>query len=34
MSEDGQLTRRVVGLSPYTVDERIGFRTAADAAER
>ena len=34
MSEDGQLTRRVVGLSPYTIDERIGFRTAADAADR
>jgi hypothetical protein len=30
MSEDGQLTRRVVGLSPYTIDERIGFRTAGD----
>jgi Sulfatase-modifying factor enzyme 1/Domain of unknown function (DUF4388) len=34
MSEDGQLTRRVVGLSPYTVDERIGFRTAGDATGR
>jgi hypothetical protein len=30
MSEDGQLTRRVLGLSPYTTDERIGFRTAGD----
>jgi hypothetical protein len=30
MSEDGQLTRRVTGLSPYTIDERIGFRTAGD----
>jgi formylglycine-generating enzyme required for sulfatase activity len=34
MSEDGQLTRRVVGLSPYTIDDRIGFRTAGDAADR
>jgi len=34
MSEDGQLTRRVVGLSPYTIDERIGFRTAGDASDR
>ena len=34
MSEDGQLTRRVVGLSPYTIDERIGFRTAGDATDR
>jgi hypothetical protein len=34
MSEDGQLTRRVLGLSPYTIDERIGFRTAGEAAER
>lgn len=33
MSEDGQLTRRVVGLSPYTIDERIGFRTAGDGTE-
>jgi Sulfatase-modifying factor enzyme 1/Domain of unknown function (DUF4388) len=33
MSEDGQLTRRVVGLSPYTIDERIGFRTAGDAVD-
>lgn len=33
MSEDGQLTRRVVGLSPYTIDERIGFRTAGDVAD-
>jgi hypothetical protein len=33
MSEDGQLTRRVVGLSPYTIDERIGFRTAGDATD-
>jgi Sulfatase-modifying factor enzyme 1/Domain of unknown function (DUF4388) len=32
MSEDGQLTRRVVGLSPYTIDERIGFRTAGDVS--
>lgn len=32
MSEDGQLTRRVVGLSPYTIDERIGFRTASGVA--
>ena len=30
MTEDGQLTRRVVGLSPYTIDDRIGFRTAGD----
>ena len=34
MSEDGQLTRRVVGLSPYTIDERIGFRTAGDVPDR
>jgi formylglycine-generating enzyme required for sulfatase activity len=34
MSEDGQLTRRVGGLSAYTIDERIGFRTAGDAADR
>jgi formylglycine-generating enzyme required for sulfatase activity len=34
MSEDGQLTRRVVGLSPYTIDERIGFRTAGDVTDR
>ena len=34
MSEDGQLTRRVVGLSPYTIDERIGFRTAGDVTHR
>jgi Sulfatase-modifying factor enzyme 1/Domain of unknown function (DUF4388) len=34
MSEDGQLTRRVIGLSPYTIDERIGFRTAGDTADR
>jgi hypothetical protein len=34
MSEDGQLTRRVVGLSPYTIDERIGFRTAGDITDR
>jgi formylglycine-generating enzyme required for sulfatase activity len=34
MSEDGQLTRRVVGLSPYTLDERIGFRTAGDLTDR
>jgi hypothetical protein len=34
MSEDGQLTRRIVGLSPYTLDERIGFRTARDASDR
>jgi formylglycine-generating enzyme required for sulfatase activity len=34
MSEDGQLTRRVVGLSPYTLDERIGFRTAGDITDR
>jgi formylglycine-generating enzyme required for sulfatase activity len=34
MSEDGQLTRRVVGLSPYTLDERIGFRTAGDIIGR
>jgi formylglycine-generating enzyme required for sulfatase activity len=34
ISEDGQLTRRVVGLSPYTIDERIGFRTAGDGSER
>jgi len=34
MSEDGQLTRRVVGLSPYTTDERIGFRTAGDVGEK
>ena len=33
MSEDGELTRRVVGLSPYTIDERIGFRTAGDATD-
>jgi formylglycine-generating enzyme required for sulfatase activity len=33
ISEDGQLTRRVVGLSPYTIDERIGFRTAGDATD-
>ena len=33
MSEDGQLTRRVVGLSPYTIDERIGFRTAGDGTD-
>ena len=33
MSEDGQLTRRVVGLSPYTIDERIGFRTASGATD-
>jgi Sulfatase-modifying factor enzyme 1/Domain of unknown function (DUF4388) len=33
MSEDGQLTRRVVGLSPYTIDERIGFRTADDGTD-
>jgi hypothetical protein len=32
MSEDGRLTRRVIGLSPYTIDERIGFRTAGDVA--
>ena len=30
MTEDGRLTRRVLGLSPYTIDERIGFRTAGD----
>jgi Sulfatase-modifying factor enzyme 1/Domain of unknown function (DUF4388) len=34
MSEDGQLTRRVVGLSPYTIDERIGFRTADEVTDR
>jgi hypothetical protein len=34
MSEDGQLTRRVVGLSPYTIDERIGFRTAGHVGEK
>ena len=34
MSEDGQLSRRVVGLSPYTIDERIGFRTAGDVGEK
>ena len=34
VSEDGQLTRRVVGLSPYSIDERIGFRTAGDVADR
>jgi hypothetical protein len=34
MSQDGQLTRRVVGLSPYTLDERIGFRTAGDVGEK
>ena len=34
ISEDGQLTRRVVGLSPYTIDERIGFRTAGDVSEK
>ena len=34
MSEDGQLTRRVLGLSPYTIDERIGFRTAGDVTDR
>jgi hypothetical protein len=34
MSEDGRLTRRVVGLSPYTLDERIGFRTAGDITDR
>jgi len=34
MSEDGQLTRRVLGLSPYTIDERIGFRTAGDISGR
>ena len=30
MGEDGGLTRRVIGLSPYTIDERIGFRTAGE----
>jgi Sulfatase-modifying factor enzyme 1/Domain of unknown function (DUF4388) len=30
MTEDGRLTRRILGLSPYTIDERIGFRTAGD----
>ena len=30
MTEDGRLTRRVLGLSPYTIDDRIGFRTAGD----
>jgi Sulfatase-modifying factor enzyme 1/Domain of unknown function (DUF4388) len=34
MSEDGQLARRVVGLSPYTIDERIGFRTAGEVTDR
>lgn len=34
MSEDGQLARRVVELSPYTLDERIGFRTAGDITDR
>jgi formylglycine-generating enzyme required for sulfatase activity len=33
MSEDSQLTRRVIGLSPYTIDERIGFRTAGDVPD-
>jgi hypothetical protein len=29
-SENGELTRRILGLSPQTRDERIGFRTVAD----
>ena len=34
MTEDGQLTRRVIGISPYTIDERIGFRTVGDNADQ
>jgi formylglycine-generating enzyme required for sulfatase activity len=30
-SETGELTRRILGFSPRTKDERIGFRTVSDA---
>jgi formylglycine-generating enzyme required for sulfatase activity len=33
-SDNGELTRRILHLSPETKDERIGFRTARDGGQR